>query len=151
MREQLELPIFIESENIEGTGGSAHSRRTGRHTRHPDARDFRFFLQQAKDHLSRNVTLNDVIADETRVAGPQAAGNAVLGLERVKLLVGDVNDFDFETHSLQVTHPAGAASSRRALVDRDRISGRFRRFRKKRVASHNRQQEPPNQRDFLPG
>ena len=90
-------PFFIEAVDGVGAGVIArHPRRAGRHAGHPETGGLGFFLQEFENHVTRNMALDDVLADRAGVARIQAWGNPEPALEGVELFVGNIVRLDFK-------------------------------------------------------
>src|SRR5215471_20439337 len=86
------------------------------HAGERDAGDLRFLGQQPVDDFDRNVTANDIAADQRQVAGLQAVRNAVFLAHRRQIVGRD--DLHVETVAAKVIGIAFAAVAFRVLVQR---------------------------------
>lgn len=100
---------------LPGSDVSTHSGGVGRHARKCQPDRFRTRLEQARDRTDRNVPLDDVALDESRVARPGAIRNAMGRLECGELRI--FGQLDRCVVSLQVPDPLVTAPSTGLLVD----------------------------------
>ena len=114
------IALIVKGNDFVGFGvGPVHPGCTDGHPRHAQAQMGWLIGQHAFDKVGRHVAFDHIALHHCRVTGMEGFGDSVFSLDPYESRFPNIFLLNTETVFFQVTHPARAAPSGRALVDRE--------------------------------